>query len=199
MHDSLLSDQFRTQLASELTDAVHAKGPAGAVMQPAAYSPLLSSLELHYKFPYHGVLKYTTTQPYAQLNHMVVALATGDLVPQDTLASDLCAELPAVQVPSALMYESQLPTVLTLFLKDFKNVITERFACEWRDADSCFYHDRDHVQYSLVADGKKPITEADIKLYDATLKEFKPERTAKEWVVDIRFKGQVVITPDGGV
>jgi hypothetical protein len=199
VHDSLISDQYQTQLTSELTSAVHEKGPAQAVKQPSLYSPLLASLKIHYTFPYHGILNYSVTEPSAQLNQSVVALKSGDLVPQDLLSAEKVETLPMIHVPNQLLNESQAPEILKLFLNDISSAITERFACEWRDADKCCYRDRRHTQYALVADGRAPITDDDIKLYEVVLGQLKPERTSKKWAIDIRFKGQVVITPDGGV
>jgi hypothetical protein len=129
----------------------------------------------------------------------VVALKSGDLVPQDLLSAEKVETLPMIHVPNQLLNESQAPEILKLFLNDISSAITERFACEWRDADKCCYRDRRHTQYALVADGRAPITDDDIKLYEVVLGQLKPERTSKKWAIDIRFKGQVVITPDGGV
>lgn len=198
MHDPLISDQYQKQLTNDLVEAVHTKGPAQVVMQPSTYSPLLASLKIHYTFPYHGILNYSITEPSAQLNQSVVALKTGDLVPQDLLSAEKVDALPTIHVPNQLLNASQAPEMLKLFLNDISPAITERFLCEWRDADRCCYRDRRHTQYALVADGRAPITDDDIKLYEAVLQQFRPG-SAKKWAVDIRFKGQVVITPDGGV
>jgi hypothetical protein len=198
-HDPLISDQYQIQLASELTSAVHEKGPAQAVKQPSLYSPLLASLKIHYTFPYHGILNYSVTEPSAQLNQSVVALKTGDLVPQDLFSAEIVDTLPMIHVPNQLLNDSQTPEMLKLFLNNISPAITECFSCEWRDADRCCYRDRQHTQYTLVADGRAPITDDDIKLYEAVLQQLRYERMNKKWAVDIRFKGQVVITPDGGV
>jgi hypothetical protein len=199
IHDPLISDQYQIQLASELTNEIHAKGPAHVVKQPSLYSPLLASLKIHYTFPYHGILNYSVTEPSAQLNQSVVALKTGDLVPQDLFSAEKVETLPVIHVPTQLLNESQAPEMLKLFLNDISSAIIERFSCEWHDADSCCYRDRQHAQYTLVADGRAPINDDDIKLYEAVLQQLKPERMNRKWTVDIRFKGQVVITPDGGV
>ncbi len=197
--DPTISDAYQTQLNNDLVDAIRTKGPAVVVADPAVYSPILSALSVRYTFPYHGLLKYQTIEPYAVLNHTVVALATGDVVPRDMLSTDSLAALPSLQVPRALLTEAQIPELLKLFLKDISLTLGERFVCEWSDADTCYYRDTVSPQHTLVSHGHTPITEDDVKLYDAVLQQFKPERNAKKWAVDIRFNGQVVITPDGGL
>lgn len=199
VYDPTFSDVYRTQLNHDLVDAIHTKGPAVVVADPAAYSPFLSTLSVRYTFPYHGLLTYKTIEPCAVLNHTVAALATGDIVPSDMLSADSLAALPSLQVPCALLTHTQVPELLKLFLKDISPMRGERFVCEWVDADICYYRDTKQPQYTLISHGQTPLNDNDIKLYDAVLQQFKPERNAKKWVVDIRFNGQVVINPDGGL
>lgn len=198
IHDLSIADAYQKQLTNDLVTAIHAKGPAHVVQQPTHYSPILSALNLRYTYPYHGLLTYHTIEPAAHLNQRVVALATGDLVPQDMLNPDTVATLPEIQVPNLLLNESQTPVILTLFLQNLKPFVAQHFACEWRDPDTCYYRDLQNTRYTIVADGHKPITEDDIKLYEAVLEQFRP-KSARQYAFDIRFKGQVVVTPDGGV
>jgi hypothetical protein len=199
MHGPLLAEVCQAELETNLTNAVHAHGPAYAVAQPASYSPLLAAIQIRYKFPYHGIVRYDTIQPSAQLNNAAIALTSGALVPTTMLNAEACASLPAVQVPAEFLNEATTSETLKLFLNDMTPRVTERFSCEWQDKNVCYYRDSQHTHYTLVADGRTPISDSDVTLYDTVVQQFKPERAHKNWMVDIRFNGQVVVTPDGGL
>lgn len=198
LHEAVFSEAYIAQLDDTLIDAVHKKGPTVVVADPQTYSPMISELSVRYRFPFHGLLSYQTVEPYAVLNHSAVANSNGTLVPCNMINPELCAELSAVQVPESLLSESEIPKLLTQFLKDSSPTLTQRFDCTWSDTDTCCYRDSMQPQYTLVASGKTPITDKDVQVYDLAVGQLKPERATKKWTVDLRFNGQVVIAPDGG-
>lgn len=199
VHDPAIAESYQDELTQSFTNAVHTHGPAYAVADPAHYSPIIAELQIRYTYPYRGIVTYTMVEPCAELNHMVVALKSGALIPADAFNAESRSLLPKVSVPQPLLNESKIPSTVSSFLHSIAPQSTHRFACEWHTADACYYRDTEHAQYTLLADGRRPLSEDDIKVYDAVLHQFKPERSAKGWMVDIRFNGQVVISPDGGL
>ncbi len=199
VHDPAIAESYQEELTQSFANAVHSHGPAHAVADPASYSPLIAALQIRYTYPHHGMVTYNMVEPCAELNHMVVALKSGALIPADVLNAEFRSELPKVTVPQPLLNESKVPNTVSSFLHVIAPHSTQRFACEWHNTDVCYYRDTENTKYTLLADGRAPLSEDDIKLYDAVLHQFNPERSAKGWMVDIRFNGQVVISPDGGL
>lgn len=197
--DALLAPAYAEQLAQELSAGIHRWGPQQVVKSSADYSTVISDINIHYTVPLHGIAQYQLKIPLLTLNQIAVALPDGTIVPSHLFDTDFCATLPAIQVPHWVLNDTTVPAPLKTFAASVSSDLLARFKCEWCDSHTCIYRDTQNPHYSFVYEGDQMPQSDDIAWYDAARKQHKSEKVRTRWLVDLRFKNQVVVSPDGGV
>lgn len=197
--DYILSDSYRNSLHTDLANAVHTAGAAHTVAHGTDYAPVIKSMSIHYRLPCTGSMQYEVTPPIAYLNHVAALLNDGTLVPAELFAPEVISSLASVEVPHTMLEHDDVPQELLALAYTLNTPFHTRFTCSWVDKNTCYCHDTEHPHYTLVCMGSAVPCAQDLAAYEAVLNEHKSARATAHWMVDMRFKNQVIMYPDGGI
>lgn len=198
-HSDLVHEAYAARFADEFTHNMQMCGPVTSIHNYKKRYPIVSSVAIRYTFPLHAIVDYAVVAPDVCLNNSVGLLPDGAIVPVDIFAPDFLATIPHIQVPSSLFFMQDLPVSLINCSKKISHNLLERFSCDWQNDYTCYYHDLQNPLFTLVYEGYEPPGIEDIALYDRAITQYKPGHKHTQWCVDLRFKNQVVISPDQGM
>jgi|GEM_PF-3627679 len=196
--DYILSENYRTTLHTELIDALRVHGPQHTASNCKAYSPVLQNLSIKYRLPLHGTMSYDLIPPLAQLNNTAALLENGTLVPADLFSAELLDDLASITVPTAVLSDNMAPHELITLARTVETPLRQRFTINWHDKNTCHCIDRSQLNCTLVCTGNAMPQLDDLQAYDVVLSTHKFDRKTPRWFVDVRFKNQIVVSPDGG-
>ena len=198
-HNDTVHARYAQELNNNIIAMIHSYGPTITTQHCKDHFPILSHLAIRYTFPLHASVDYTIASPDTCLNKSVSLLPNGIIVSRDLFSQDLLTIIPHITIPISVLCAAELPKTLKSYAKNNLHDTLERFSCTWQNDYTCFYHDQKNTEYTLLYQGYAPPSVQDIALYDRVITQYKPNNKHTSWLVDLRFKNQVVISPDQGM
>ncbi len=196
--DQQVSVAVRQKIKDFITDEQTNKFPFGSLAQAVHEEfPCVESIIVHRRMPGCLEVKIAVSSPTIILNNNSLLLVNGVVVSKDTFVKAASKKLHNVDVPSLQTIEDKA-TFIKRHLVRLSDSIFKMYRVELRDNFHALLHDKKQNKFSVLFN--KDVELSDKKLAQCKrLKQRLEDRDVfisqprERWVVDIRFKDQIVL------
>lgn len=195
-----LDPTFSTQLREDITEFIHRTNNVDPHDLKKRF-PSIQNLTIEKRIPNINKVCADSATPLCLVNHEVVIDQQGNIHSPANFSPEVVQALPTILTKKTNHIFDQVPMELISFVTSLPLEMLDRFTVVWIDKTKVYFLNRKNNQFAMATRFDQCPSRPDVEMCEHLFEQQPPERykvRGTRLVVDVRFKGQVVIYPKRG-